>query len=112
MMSSTPGYQIAISINRAQNASSFQINTEKEPIIFAKDLFSKTLDPPREDPTEPRLVTIECLYKGYTKVFKGQRVNHSTSNYITYYKFSHKAFNIRRVLMQLDSEPTNIENQS
>ncbi|XMA19704.1 hypothetical protein WAI453_012495 [Rhynchosporium graminicola] len=52
----------------------------------------------------PRLVTIKCLYKGCSKVFKGQRVNHSTSNYITHYKANHKAFNIQRLLINLDIE--------
>ncbi|XMA11016.1 hypothetical protein WAI453_003807 [Rhynchosporium graminicola] len=105
--SSITGYKTNIPLNREQNNTDFEIDINKLPIIFKKGLFSKTLEPSNKDPTQPRLITIKCLYKGCSKVFKGQRVNHATSNYIIYYKFNHKAFNIQRVLISLGEEDSN-----
>ncbi|XMA13716.1 hypothetical protein WAI453_006507 [Rhynchosporium graminicola] len=68
---STSGYVTNIALNLTQNEPDYKIDTDKIPIIFKKGLFSKTLEPPNEDPTEPRLVTIKCLDKGCSKVFRG-----------------------------------------
>ena len=48
--------------NQFQNQIDF-ILPEKQPLIFKKGLFIKTLDPPQEDPNNPRTVTISCTYK-------------------------------------------------
>ncbi|KAH6698255.1 hypothetical protein BKA61DRAFT_583415 [Leptodontidium sp. MPI-SDFR-AT-0119] len=93
-------------LNIAQNSPEFQLEPlEDQAPIFKKKLFSKTLDPPKEEPEKLenyRTVTIKCLYPSCRKTFKNQRVYHSTSNYITHYKFQHKAFNITRVLNNLN----------
>ncbi|XMA09835.1 hypothetical protein WAI453_002626 [Rhynchosporium graminicola] len=49
-----------------------------------------------------RLVTIRYLQANCNKTWKNQRVYASTSNYIAYYKNSHKAFNIRRFLNNIN----------
>jgi hypothetical protein len=58
----------SINLNRLQNASDFTLPLlENSPPIFKYELFSKTLDPPKENPERPenyRTVTIKCLYKG------------------------------------------------
>ena len=64
MSSSTSSYKTNIALNRTQNEPDYEIDINKLPIIFKKGLFSKTLEPPNRDPTEPRLVTLRCLYKG------------------------------------------------
>ncbi|KAH6711911.1 hypothetical protein BKA61DRAFT_578337 [Leptodontidium sp. MPI-SDFR-AT-0119] len=69
-------------------------------------LFSKTLNPPKENPENIenyRTVTIKCLRPSCNKTWKNERVYESTSNYIAHYKNSYKAFNIRRVLNNIDN---------
>ena len=62
-MSSFTGYQTAINANKLQNNPNFEINSEDLPLIFKKGLYSKTLDPPQEEITQPRSVIVKCLYK-------------------------------------------------
>ena len=64
-MSTTTGHKTAIALNRIQNQPDFEISSDELPTIFKNGLFSKTLEPPNPDPTEPRLVTVKYLYKGY-----------------------------------------------
>ncbi|CZT08587.1 uncharacterized protein RCO7_08132 [Rhynchosporium graminicola] len=109
---STSGYKTNIALNRAQNEPDFEIDPDKLPIIFKKGLFSKTLEPPSKDPTAPRLVTVKCFYKGCSKVFRGQRVNHTIINYITHYKYNHRAFNIQRVLISLEEDSRSSSSQA
>ncbi|PVH67307.1 hypothetical protein DL98DRAFT_543220 [Cadophora sp. DSE1049] len=103
-------------LNIAQNHPDFKLEPiENQPLIFKKELFPKTLDPPNSNPEKPenyRTVTIKCLYPNCKKVFKKQRVYHSTSNYITHYKFIHKSFNITRVLNNLDEDDSSATKSS
>ena len=56
----------SIKLNIAQNYPDFELEPiEQQPLIFKKLLFSKTLDPPKENPElieNYRTVTIKCLY--------------------------------------------------
>jgi len=58
----------AIKLNLAQNSPSFEIEPIKDQVlIFKKNLFSRVLDPPKENPEIPenyRTVTIKCLFPG------------------------------------------------
>ncbi|KAH6708805.1 hypothetical protein BKA61DRAFT_579809 [Leptodontidium sp. MPI-SDFR-AT-0119] len=98
--------QAAIKLNITQNDPNFALDAiETQALIFKKKLFSKVLDPIKENPQNIdnyRTVTVKCLYPSCRKTWLNQRVYHSTSNYITHYKTSHKAFNIGRILNQLD----------
>ena len=53
-------------LNIAQNSLNFELEPiENQPIIFKKKLFSKNLDPLKDEPEKPenyRTVTIKCLY--------------------------------------------------
>ncbi|KAH6695989.1 hypothetical protein BKA61DRAFT_583242 [Leptodontidium sp. MPI-SDFR-AT-0119] len=98
----------SVALNIAQNSPEFKLEElENSPIIYKKKLFSKTLNPPKENPENIenyRTVTIKCLRPGCNKTWKNERVYESTSNYIAHYKNSHKAFNIRRVLNNIDDD--------
>jgi hypothetical protein len=52
-------YSTNIHTNIQQNARDF-ILPSKQPTIFSKGLFTKTLDPPQENPRDYRTVTIKC----------------------------------------------------
>jgi hypothetical protein len=52
-------YSTTIRTNIQQNAQDFVLPT-KQPAIFSKGLFTKTLDPPQENPRDYRTVTITC----------------------------------------------------
>jgi hypothetical protein len=58
----------SIALNIAQNSPDFQLeDLENSPIIFKKGLFSKTLNPTKENPEDInnyRTVTIRCLRSG------------------------------------------------
>ncbi|XMA10488.1 hypothetical protein WAI453_003279 [Rhynchosporium graminicola] len=69
--SSIAGYKTNIPLNREQNDTDFEIDINKLLIIFKKGLFSKTLEPSNKDLTQPRLVTVKCFHRVYSKVFKG-----------------------------------------
>jgi hypothetical protein len=60
--------QSFIALNRAQNDPNFALIPIKDSSsIFKYKLFSKTLDPPKENPESIqgyRTVTIKCLYIG------------------------------------------------
>ena len=47
--------------NIAQNQEDFQL--PKQPPIFLKGLFTKTLDPIQADPTKPRTITVTYTFK-------------------------------------------------
>jgi hypothetical protein len=54
----------SITLNITQNSSDFQLDELKDSSIFKKGLFSKTLDPIKENPENIenyRSVTIKCL---------------------------------------------------
>jgi hypothetical protein len=51
------------SLNIVQNSPKFELDLETQLIIFKKGLFSKTLDPIKEDPKEQRTCTVKCLHK-------------------------------------------------
>ncbi|PVH68724.1 hypothetical protein DL98DRAFT_522580 [Cadophora sp. DSE1049] len=54
----------SIFLNIIQNSSDFQLNDAKDSPIFKRGLFSKTLDPIKENPENIenyRSVTIKCL---------------------------------------------------
>lgn len=57
----------SLKLNIIQNHIDFKLEAiEDSPNIFKYQLFEKTLDPPKEDPTSLdhyRTVTIKCLYK-------------------------------------------------
>ncbi|CZT41781.1 uncharacterized protein RSE6_01563 [Rhynchosporium secalis] len=84
--------QVILFLNLEQNQANFELEPlEESTLIFKERLFSKTLDPPKENPEDPinyRSVTIKCLYIG-------------CRNYITHYRHSHKSFNINRLLKGL-----------
>ncbi|KAH7370261.1 hypothetical protein BKA65DRAFT_531945 [Rhexocercosporidium sp. MPI-PUGE-AT-0058] len=98
----------SITLNIRQNHPDFELeNIEDAPLIFKEKLFSKELNPPKENPEKLenfRSVTIKCLYKGCSKRWLNQRVNQSTSNYIIHYRNAHKAFNINRLLYNLNND--------
>ena len=56
----------SIRLNRIQNHSDFELEPiEQQPIIFKKELFSKTLDSPKDnlDLLENyRTIIVKCLY--------------------------------------------------
>jgi hypothetical protein len=56
----------SIRLNRIQNHPDFELEPiEQQPIIFKKGLFSKTLDPPKDNPDlleNYRTITVKCLY--------------------------------------------------
>ena len=52
-------YSTTIRTNIQQNAQDFVLPT-KQPAIFSKGLFTKTLDPPQENPRDYRTITITC----------------------------------------------------
>ena len=52
-------YSTTIRTNIQQNAQDFILLT-KQPAIFSKGLFTKTLDPPQENPRDYRTITITC----------------------------------------------------
>ena len=58
----------SIKLNLEQNQPNFELESlEESPLIFREKLFSKTLDPPKENPEDPknfRLITIKCLFIG------------------------------------------------
>lgn len=58
----------SIALNIRQNQSDFKLEKlEDSPLIFKEKLFSKVLDPPKDNPEKLenyRIVTIKCLYKG------------------------------------------------
>jgi len=58
----------SVALNIAQNSPDFQLeDLESSPNIFKKGLFSKTLNPPKENPenlNNYRTVTIKCLCSG------------------------------------------------
>jgi hypothetical protein len=58
----------AITTNISQNQDDFTLlPIEEQSIIFKKQLFSKTLDPPKAEPERLenfRTVTVRCLYPG------------------------------------------------
>jgi hypothetical protein len=58
----------SIALNIRQNRPEFELeDLEDSPLIFKEKLFSKTLDPPKDNPDKIenyRTVTIKCLYKG------------------------------------------------
>jgi hypothetical protein len=64
---SSKAQEAQIKVNRVQNNPNFTLDLiEKQLIIFRKGLFSKTLNPPKDnlkDPNNYRTVTIKCLYK-------------------------------------------------
>ncbi|KAH7308320.1 hypothetical protein BKA65DRAFT_485667 [Rhexocercosporidium sp. MPI-PUGE-AT-0058] len=98
----------SVALNITQNSPEFKLEElENSLIIFKKKLFSKTLNSLKENPENIenyRIVIIKCLRPGCNKTWKNERVYEFTSNYIAYYKYSHKAFNIRRVLSNLDDD--------
>jgi hypothetical protein len=54
----------SVALNIAQNLPDFQLDEESSPIIFKKGLFSKILNPLKENPEDInnyRTVTIKCL---------------------------------------------------
>jgi hypothetical protein len=57
----------SIALNRAQNNSDFELEPiEEAPTIFKKGFYSKTLDPPKNNPEKVenfRIVTIKCLIR-------------------------------------------------
>jgi hypothetical protein len=66
-MDSERARQQQIALNRIQNAEDFQINLEDQPIIFKQGLFKKILEPPKDNPEDPknyRTVTIKCTQLG------------------------------------------------
>ncbi|KAH6714619.1 hypothetical protein BKA61DRAFT_575348 [Leptodontidium sp. MPI-SDFR-AT-0119] len=97
----------SIKLNLEQNQPTFQLEPlDEAPLIFKEKLFSKTLDTPKENPEDPknyRSVTIKCLFIGCRKTWYNQRVYQSTSNYITHYRYSHKSYNISRLLSGLSN---------
>ena len=60
----------SIALNKAQNSPDFKLDSLKDqPSIFKRNLVSKTLDPPKENPEileNYRTITVTCLIKGYT----------------------------------------------
>jgi len=56
----------SITLNKEQNHPDFKLEPLSEsPLIFREKLFSKVLDPRKEDPEDInnfRTVTIKCLY--------------------------------------------------
>ena len=52
-------YSTNIRTNIQQNTQDFVLPT-KQPAIFSKGLFTKTLDLPQENPRDYRTVTITC----------------------------------------------------
>jgi hypothetical protein len=55
-------YTTSTRTNILQNQIDFKL-PENQPIIFKRGYFIKTLDPPQEDSTNPRTVTVTCTYK-------------------------------------------------
>ncbi len=49
--------------NIEQNSSDFILPANKNS-LFKRGLLKKELNPPQEDPTKPRTVTVYCTYKG------------------------------------------------
>ncbi len=60
----------SIRLNIAQNYPGYKLEPiEQQPIIFEKGLFSKTLDPPKDNLElleNYRTVIINCLYTNYS----------------------------------------------
>ena len=60
--------QSSIKLNLEQNQPTFELEPlERALLLFKEKLLSKTLDPPKENPEDPknyRTVTIKCLFKG------------------------------------------------
>jgi hypothetical protein len=58
----------SVALNITQNSPEFKLKeSENSPIIYIKKLFSKTLNPPKENPENIenyRTVTIKCLRPG------------------------------------------------
>jgi hypothetical protein len=52
-------YTTNICTNIQQNAKDFTL-LSKQPAIFSKGLFTKTLNPPQENPREYCTITIKC----------------------------------------------------
>jgi hypothetical protein len=62
--------QSSIKLNIQQNKANFELEPlEEQPPCFQFGYFSKTLDPPKDNPEDLnnyRTVTIKCLYPGCT----------------------------------------------
>jgi hypothetical protein len=57
-------YNTSTRTNIYQNREDFELSSLDQPNIFKKGYFIKTLDPPQNNPKEPRTVTVICTYKG------------------------------------------------
>jgi len=51
-------------ITYAQNSPDYTLNLEEQPTLFKRGLLKKELNPPQEDQSKPRTVTITCLVTG------------------------------------------------